>query len=491
MLADGSNSNRKNIYPSGHHGSIDPSIQELPNLMLSEKKSSAALDPQSCSKTHSKLVDKAHEDSVLEEARIIEAKRKRIAELSGGTVPSEIHRKSHWDFVLEEMAWLANDFAQERLWKMTAASQICRRAAFTSRLRVEEQHQHLKLKKVAYSLAKAVMQFWHSAEVYLSNNCQNFGLKNAKHESIIFDGNEFSVNKFGEIDKAVCKELEIQKPVKNIAHAIRGYALRFLKYNSSPVPSLQEEVPVTPERIADLGMMDISEYDHLTEESLFFAVSSAAMALYRLSIESHIMQSEKTHNSMQEEVDTSMYDTPADFGCHDNAYDDEDGETSAYYMHGVFEGSKQGKHDQKKWKNFTKSPSARSYDLGTDSPYGHRGTGPQQNVLKGKRPANNLNIGSIPTKCMRTASRQRFISPFTAGITGVLPQAPMKTDASSGDTNSFQDDQSTLHGGSQIQKSVEVESAADFERQCLPGTQVLEVLGRFLKTRSLFPWFLS
>ncbi|KAJ6680775.1 CHROMATIN MODIFICATION-RELATED PROTEIN EAF1 A-RELATED [Salix purpurea] len=58
---------------------------------------------------------------------------------------------------------------------------------------------------------------------------------------------------------------------------------------------------------------------------------------------------------------------------------------------------------------------------------------------------------------MRTASRQRFISPFTAGITGVLPQAPMKTDASSGDTNSFQDDQSTLHGGSQIQKSVEVE----------------------------------
>ena len=154
----------------------------------------------------------------------------------------------------------------------------------------------------------------------------------------------------------------------------------------------------------------------------------------------------------------------SDFGCHDNAYDEEE-ETSAYYMHGVFEGSKQGKHDQKKWKSFTKSPSARSYDLATDSPYGHCTTGPQQNVLKGKRPANNLNTGSIPTKRMRTASRQRFTSPFTAGTTGVLPQAPMKTDASSGDTNSFQDDQSTLHGGSQIQKSVEVESASDFERQ--------------------------
>ena len=90
---------------------------------------------------------------------------------------------------------------------------------------------------------------------------------------------------------------------------------------------------------------------------------------------------------------------------------------------------------------------------------------PQQNVLMGKRPASNLNAGSIPTKRTRTASRQRLISPFTAGTSGVPLQAPVKTDASSGDTNSFQDDQSILHGGSQIQKSVEVESASHFERQ--------------------------
>ena len=66
-------------------------------------------------------------------------------------------------------------------------------------------------------------------------------------------------------EQAVCKELEIKKPAKNIAHAIRGYALRFLKYNSSPVASLQEEVPATPERITDSGMMDISEDDLLME----------------------------------------------------------------------------------------------------------------------------------------------------------------------------------------------------------------------------------
>lgn len=41
-----------------------------------------------------------------------QAKRKRIAELSVRSIPSENRRKSQWDFVLEEMSWMANDFAQ-------------------------------------------------------------------------------------------------------------------------------------------------------------------------------------------------------------------------------------------------------------------------------------------------------------------------------------------------------------------------------------------
>ena len=64
---------------------------------------------------------------------------------------------------------------------------------------------------------------------------------------------------------------------------------------------------------------------------------------------------------------------------------------------------------------------------------------------------------------MRTASRQRVASPF-AVISGTA-QAQAKTDASSGDTNSFQDDQSALNVGSLIQKSLEVESVRDFEKQ--------------------------
>lgn len=33
--------------------------------------------------------------------------------------------KSHWDYLLEEMQWMAADFAQERRWKQAAAKKVC------------------------------------------------------------------------------------------------------------------------------------------------------------------------------------------------------------------------------------------------------------------------------------------------------------------------------------------------------------------------------
>lgn len=34
--------------------------------------------------------------------------------------------KSQWDYLLEEMQWMAADFAQERRWKMAAAKKVRR-----------------------------------------------------------------------------------------------------------------------------------------------------------------------------------------------------------------------------------------------------------------------------------------------------------------------------------------------------------------------------
>uniref|UniRef100_A0A1J3IMR6 Myb-like domain-containing protein n=1 Tax=Noccaea caerulescens TaxID=107243 RepID=A0A1J3IMR6_NOCCA len=102
--------------------------------------------------------------------------------------------------------------------------------------------------------------------------------------------------------------------------------------------------------------------------------------------------------------------------------------------------------------------SSQSYDL----PYGSYTGG--SNPLMGKRPASNLNVGSAPMKRMRTASRQRIVSPFGCDAVGNLP-VPSKTDASSGDTSSFQDEQSSLNGGSAFQKGIEVDSSGNFEKQ--------------------------
>lgn len=44
--------------------------------------------------------------------------------------------KSHWDYLLEEMQWMAADFAQERRWKEAAAKKVCHTEYFITTGRV-------------------------------------------------------------------------------------------------------------------------------------------------------------------------------------------------------------------------------------------------------------------------------------------------------------------------------------------------------------------
>ncbi|PPS14554.1 hypothetical protein GOBAR_AA06015 [Gossypium barbadense] len=461
VQGDNSNSNIDKTCASRPQGTMDNFMCEIPEMTFSGITCTDNADTQTSLENHVEMVDKAREDSILEEARIIEvAKRKRIAELSVGTLPLENSRKSHWDFVLEEMAWLANDFAQERLWKMTAAAQICKRVAFTSRFKFEEQIRYWKLKKIALTLANAVMDFWHSAEVLLTSKDANLGPKTCGHDLMGSRTNKVTEITISELDMDA-KECQ-QHTGKNNGFAIRAYALRYLKYNSSPVPSLLAEAPATPDRISDLGIMDISWDEHLTEENLFYAVHSGAMETYRRSIESYMVQTEKTGSTVQEEVETSAYDARAEFGYDDSVYDEDEGETSTYYLPGAFEGRQSSKLNQKKRKNPMKSYSARQYKVDADLPDKNCG---QPSIFMGKRPSSSLNDGSVPAKRVRTGSRQRVLSPFSSAAAARDSQAPTQTDASSGDTNSFQDEQNTLHGGLRTQNSLEVDSIGDFERQ--------------------------
>lgn len=77
--------------------------------------------------------------------------------------------KAHWDFLLEEMVWLAADFAQERKWKKAAARKCARMVqkyfqdkalAATRAEKAHEQH----LRRIAAFCAKEIRTFWSNVE---------------------------------------------------------------------------------------------------------------------------------------------------------------------------------------------------------------------------------------------------------------------------------------------------------------------------------------
>lgn len=144
----------------------------------------------------------------------------------------------------------------------------------------------------------------------------------------------------------------------------------------------------------------------------------------------------------------------------DDTLEEDEGETNPYYLPEAFGVNRSSKPAQKKKKHF-RSYGQKSYDLGRGSPFmqsQERAIGCQPSLLSGKRPTSSINV-SIPTKRVRTASRPRFNGP-----SGFI-LAPNRPDASSGDNNSFQDDQSSLHGGSHTSNNMEVESAGEYEKQ--------------------------
>ena len=78
-------------------------------------------------------------------------------------------QKAHWDYLLEEMTWLAADFIQERKWKKAAAKKIARMVSnhFKEQEQKElraEKEEAIKLKKIASQMAKMVKEFWSDIE---------------------------------------------------------------------------------------------------------------------------------------------------------------------------------------------------------------------------------------------------------------------------------------------------------------------------------------
>ncbi|CAM6046028.1 unnamed protein product [Sphagnum compactum] len=236
---------------------------------------------------------KAREDIIIEEAAHLQAARK-------STVDQALHKpwpeasrrkKAHWDFVLEEMTWMANDFMQESLWKRAAAAQTCRCIALQRRqddfLASELSTRQQKVAKV---LANAVNSFWRAVEGSLIKEKAGTSLI---EKTPTQPGN----NSNKDVNEAVPMDVDslgVDEVTEKKSMAIQQYAMRLLESSGFKFMA-QTEALATPERHSESNSTILEPFweDQFPEVSLFYVVSNGSMEVYRASVESDWAMLEK------------------------------------------------------------------------------------------------------------------------------------------------------------------------------------------------------
>ncbi|XP_008274949.1 E1A-binding protein p400 isoform X4 [Stegastes partitus] len=118
------------------------------------------------------------QDKQIEQAKLESQVHQRISDLrkegqwSASRLPKLVEAsrpKSHWDYLLEEMQWMAADFAQERRWKEAAAKKLVRTCAryHQEQKKSEERskkEREVHLRHIASTIAREVEFFWSNIE---------------------------------------------------------------------------------------------------------------------------------------------------------------------------------------------------------------------------------------------------------------------------------------------------------------------------------------
>ncbi|XP_032126777.1 E1A-binding protein p400 isoform X12 [Sapajus apella] len=138
---------------------------------------SAPSKPQSPAQNATSSQDSS-QDTLTEQITLENQVHQRIAELRKAGLWSQRRLpklqeaprpKSHWDYLLEEMQWMATDFAQERRWKVAAAKKLVRtvvRHHEEKQLREErgKKEEQSRLRRIAASTAREIECFWSNIE---------------------------------------------------------------------------------------------------------------------------------------------------------------------------------------------------------------------------------------------------------------------------------------------------------------------------------------
>ncbi|XP_053908994.1 helicase SRCAP [Cuculus canorus] len=154
---------------SGSPGSVSPPASSPAGPPRPDGPPGPPEPPSLWDKTHAEIAEQAKHEAEVEH-RVAEMKREGFWSLRRlPKVPEPTRPKVHWDYLCEEMQWLAADFAQERRWKRGVARKVVRmvmRHHEEQRQKEEraKREEQAKLRRVAAAIAKEVKQFWSNVE---------------------------------------------------------------------------------------------------------------------------------------------------------------------------------------------------------------------------------------------------------------------------------------------------------------------------------------
>jgi len=142
--------------------------------------------------------------------------------------------KVHWDFLLEEMQWLAADFANERKWKKAAAKRCARMVQkhFQDKemaAQKAEKAQEQNLKRIAAFIAKEIKTFWANVEKVVEFKQQ--AKLEAKRKKALNEKLNFIVDQTEKYSQQVAEGMNKAAPGASKATSLNS------SRKSSPIPS--------------------------------------------------------------------------------------------------------------------------------------------------------------------------------------------------------------------------------------------------------------
>ncbi|CAL8084425.1 unnamed protein product [Orchesella dallaii] len=147
--------------------------------------------------------------------------------------------KAHWDYLLEEMTWMAADFANERKWKRNAAKRCARmieKYFHDKELKRQkaEKEEEVRKRKTAGNIAKLVRQFWSNVQTVVEFKEQTIiesMRKKALDQKLSYLVNE--TEKYSEIVAQTFTAIAQKTGIESIEE------------KGSEVPSTSGEIPIT------------------------------------------------------------------------------------------------------------------------------------------------------------------------------------------------------------------------------------------------------